>query len=74
MTIKIKNVCRPGNILEKFLIIIFSIIGFVVLLVIGICIGVKIKDKNRKKRYALNEKQISLGVEENTNTQENLVE
>ena len=70
----IKNVCRPGNILEKFLIIIFSIIGFVVLLVIGICIGVKIKDKNRKKRYALNEKQISLGVEENTNTQENLVE
>ena len=69
----IENEYKPENVFPRFIIIIASIIAFIILLFIVICISVKIQRKNRMKRYALNGQQVSLGIEDNKNNKDNLI-
>ena len=70
----IENICKPENVFPKFIIIIASIIAFIIILFIAICICAQIQRRNRmKRRYDLNEQQVSLGFEDNKNNKDNLI-
>jgi hypothetical protein len=70
----IENICKPENVFPKFIIIIASIIAFIIILFIAICICAQIQRRNRmKRRYDLNEQQVSLGFEDNKNNKNNLI-
>ena len=50
----IDSVCKPEDVVMKFIIIIIIIISLIILLIVIYCICVKIQKRNKEKRMALN--------------------
>ena len=58
--------CESEDTKKKFIILSICIIAFILLVILGICIGIYIKKKSRERRYMLNSLN-NMNLEENLN-------
>ena len=71
----VDNACKPEDIKQKFLIAFIIIASIIILSIISLCICIKVKDINRKKKLAMYyKKREDMKIEENLNSnKENLI-
>ena len=71
----VENVCNPENVGKKVFIAIGIIAGFIILSIISLCICIKVKDINRKKKLEMyRNNQLDLGIDQKDfSNKENLI-